>query len=274
MRIFTKIRLQWNGQQYVTDMAESEWFEYSGPVEECKGASAAENAAQANSANLFQALQQDLTTTFGQQQGILNNLNQGWSPIFQAGPSQYGFTPAEDSNLRTQADTGVANNYQQAKQATGEAISSVGGGNVFLPSGSTTQIEANNANAAAGQRSAENLGITQAGYATGRQNFLSAANALSGVASQENPLGYAGTANSANSNAFNEASQINKENQAASPWGALGGILGGVAGSFLGPIGTSLGSSLGSAIGGSAAGDEGSAAGASDSLGSGLSFEF
>ena len=258
MRIFTKLQLEWDGEKYVTDWANSEWHEYDGPIAECKGgASDAEKQSLANQTALFKTLSSDLSTTFGAQQSILNNLTAGWTPIFQAGINQYGFSPAEDSALRTQADTGVANNYQQARRATGETLAAVGGGNTFLPNGATAQLNAQNANAAAGQRSGENLGITQAGYETGRQNYLAAANALSGVSAQENPLGYAGAAGNANNSAFNMADTINKENQANSPWGSIGGILGGIAGSFLGPIGTAVGSKLGGAIGGGFGGGSG-----------------
>ena len=67
-------------------------------------------------------------------------------------------------------------------------------------------------------------------YATGRQNFLNAAGALSGVASQENPLGFAGAAGSTGDQAFKMDTQINEENNS---WknDLIGGLTG-IAGSF------------------------------------------
>ena len=49
------------------------------------------------------------------------------------------------------------------------------------------------------------------------------------MASQYNPTGYAGSANSAGSSAFGSATEVNKENQAASPWNIIDPILGGAA---------------------------------------------
>lgn len=236
--------MDWDGR-----VLESEYFDYEGEVALCKGASSQETSAANTQNQLAQTLLQNYQTQFGNQSAILSAINSAWSPVLKAGPNQYGFSAAEDAALRTQATTGTAQQYANAKKAVGENLAAVGGGNTFLPSSTGAGIQAGIATSAAGQEASQQLGITQAGYATGRQNFLDASSALSGTAQMYNPLGYSGQASSANQNAFEDFNTINQENQAASPWGAIGGILGGVAGSFLGPIGTALGSKVSSALG-------------------------
>ncbi len=108
-----------------------------------------------------------------------------------------------------------------------------GGGNSFLPSGAEADIHSRVAGAAAQQESAQQLGITTTGYATGRENFNNATNVEMGIASGYNPLGYAGAATNAGTSAFNSATEIQKANAAASPWGTIGGLVGGLAGGFL-----------------------------------------
>jgi hypothetical protein len=98
------------------------------------------------------------------------------------------------------------------------------------------------------------LGIKQAGYTQGANDYNSAISAEEQAAGLYNPTGYSGAATSAGNAAASEANTIQQENTAASPWTMVGGILGGVAGSFAGPLGTSIGSKLGSAIGGAAGG--------------------
>lgn len=239
-------------------------FEHRGTVSLLKGATAAETQLQGQQSAFYSTLTDVFNTQFDQQSAILASLNGAMQPILAAGANQYGFSPAEDAAYRSAATDATAAQYSNAAKTLGQNISAASG-NVMIPSGAAGQLEGNLAQTAAQQESSQQLGITEAGYAQGRSNYGLAATTLSGVASQYNPTGYAGSATSAGTSAFNSAETIQKTNAAASPWGAIGGILGGVAGSFLGPIGTSLGSSLGSAIGGAGSGslsDLGGSAGA------------
>lgn len=197
--------------------------------------------------NFSQGLMANYQKQFKGQTAILGQLQSAFAPIVSNGINQYGFAPAEDSALRTQATEGTAKAYQMAKQATGENLAAVGGGDTILPTGTAAGLQNNNAIAAAGQIATQNLGITEKGYDQGRQDFLSAASGLSSVASQMNPLGYAGQATGANESAFTEAQKINEEEQAAKSqmWSTIGGIAGGA---FAGPAGFKIGSSLGKGI--------------------------
>ncbi|MGH9537364.1 MAG: hypothetical protein ACRD3H_05555 [Terriglobales bacterium] len=235
---------------------------YDGPIELAKGADATEKAIADQQSQFYNQLQTNYQTQFAGQSAILKSITDAFTPILNAGPSQQGFSAQELAAMRTQADTGTAQAYQNAKQATGEALAAQGGGNTFLPSATKAGIMANTANQAAAQQAQQQLGITQANYEQGRQNFLSAANVLSGpngVASMMNPLGYAGSATNAGDSAFSSANTVYQQNKAASQglWGELGGIAGGIAGSFIGMpgLGAQAGSSLGSALGGSFGGN-------------------
>lgn len=196
------------------------------------GASSAETSINQSQQQMLTTLMNNYQQMFKGQTGILSSLQNSAAPILAAGPNQYGFSPTEDSALRTLSDTSTANAYQSAKQATDEQMSGVGGGNTFLPSGTEAGINANIATAAANQRANQQLGITESGYATGRQNYINSANILGGVAGQMNPLGYAGATTNAGSSAFGGASQINQQNNAASQ--ILGGLIGGAGSALLG----------------------------------------
>jgi len=233
---------------------ERDEFVWTGPVAWCKGATDQEKATSASQNQLFQTLQQNYSTQFANQSAVLQSLQTAFNPILSAGIGQYGFTPQEDAALRTQADSGTAAAYRSAKAAAGESLAAVGGGNTFLPSSTKAGINASIATSAAQQRAGQQLDITRSGYDLGRQNFLTASNALSGVAQLQNPLGYSGAATSAGNAAFGSEEAIQQADAAASPWSTIGGILGGAAGSFLGPLGAGVGSSIGKSIGGAASG--------------------
>jgi hypothetical protein len=172
--------------------------------------------------------------------------------VLAAGMNQYGFSPQENAALRTQATTGVANQYQQANQATQQQLAATGGGNQFLPTGAQSQLTQQNAQAAAQQQSSEQLGITEAGYAQGRANYMSAAQGMGQVASAMNPLGYAGAANQGGSAAYGSATT--NATQSTQAWEAIGSAVGGLASSALG-MGIGMpGGGLGTFNGGSVGG--------------------
>lgn len=224
---------------------------YIGPITFCKGGPTPDqSAAQTAMANLTATLTANFNAAFGAQSAILQAVNAAFKPIIDAGINQYGFNKAEDTALRTQASEGTAQNYSQAAKAVGENLAARGGGNNLLPSGAEESIKANIAGAAAESESGKQLGITSAGYETGRQNFLAATSGDMSVAQMYNPLGYANAAEGAANSQFNMATQLYNQKKAASPWGTIGGIAGGILGSALGPIGVGIGSKVGGWLGG------------------------
>jgi hypothetical protein len=182
----------------------------------------------------MKTLQANYSTNFAEQQQVLNHLNGVLAPILQAGPNQTGFSPSERAALNTQAidTTGAAS--ANAQRAIGnETAGRSDSGNVG-EAGNVAALKASAASAGAGQLSNEELGITEADYATGRSNFNSAVGAEEGVAGQFNPVGSAGAANAANQSAFGEASKITQEqNQMASDIaGGITSLAGGAMGGF------------------------------------------
>lgn len=254
MRITT--RISWSID--TGEIIEHDSYDYSGPIElACGGPSTQQKDIAADQQSFYKTLQSSFSSNFAGQTNILKSLTASFAPILQAGINQYGFSAAQDSALRSQTTSGVANHYQAAQRATQQRLATVGGGNQFLPTGAAAQLTQQNAVEAANTQSNEQLGITEAGYQQGRQNYLSAANELGGVAQQYNPQGYAGSANEAGKSAF-ESATTNQELQAQAD-AQLGGMIGGLAGTGLGmaiggpagaKLGGSLGGSLGSGIGG------------------------
>ena len=195
------------------------------------GPSQSEKNLQSQEASFDATLQADYAQTFAANQQILQTLNASLKPIVEAGPNQQGFSAGELSSLNTEAIESNAQGVNQAEQAAAQRENAEGGGTTLLPSGVNAQINAEIGSAAESNLSSENLGITQANYAQGRQNWQTALAGEQGVAAGEAPLGYAGATTASNTAAFNEANTINQQsNQEFSD--ILGGVVGGVTGLF------------------------------------------
>jgi hypothetical protein len=230
MKIITRAVLDMNTMQWLPELEES--FEYAGVVALCKDDTNQENAASSLK-DMTKQLQQSFGTNFASQQAIMKNIDDSIKATIAAGPSQYGFSAQEDAALRTQSDEGTAANYRSARQATGEALAALGGGNTFLPSGTAAVLKAQNANAAAAQQSNQNLGITKAGWDTGRQNYANALNIGETSAKVLDPSQYSGQALSGANSTFDAYKTIASE---PTTGGVIGGILGSVAGAAVGGL--------------------------------------
>ncbi|HEX3682202.1 MAG TPA: hypothetical protein VHU83_06635 [Bryobacteraceae bacterium] len=172
---------------------------------------------------------------FAQNQEILNTLTSSLQPIINGGPSQEGYSPQELAALNTQATQQAGQAYAQAKQATDESIAAKGGGDLFVPSGATQQVDADLDISAENNLSNQKLNILQSDYATGLSEYESAIGALSGVpgAIDNASTGAAGAVTNSSNAAANEANAITEANNS---WM---GLLGGVAGAALGTGGVS-----------------------------------
>lgn len=241
MRITTKAEYRWggfgvSGGRYFL----ARWEGYELPAHSrvalCKGPSASEQDVANGQQSFANTLQGDYGTTFANQQSMLNNLTNSLTNTVKGGPGQYGYSAQEDTGLRTQADSGTAAAYKNAKEATGEAAAAAGGGNAVLPTGASSQTNEQLAQSAAQQQSNQQLGITNAGYQQGEQNYQNAVNGLDTVASLENPNGTASAANTGAANAFGSANTVSQQQNAANPWNIAGGILGGAASAAVGGL--------------------------------------
>jgi hypothetical protein len=239
MRVYTESIYRWDEAKKRCVLIYENGFDYpdGAPSALAKGPTSAQIELQTEQASFYKEMTKDYATQFAGQQAILGTLTSAWAPILAAGPNQYGFSAAQDATLRAQAVEGTAQTYQQAEQAVNSGIASRGAGDT-LPSGANEQLRQITANAAAATTSKEQLGITGAGYQQGYNNFTAATNALSGVAAQDNPLGYAGAATSAGSAEGQTAQAIAQESGGI--WNAIGGIVGGFAGKIAGGVGASL----------------------------------
>jgi hypothetical protein len=250
MQINNKIVYQWNNRLGKYILIDRVAEDYTGPILVCKGASAQQSSIANSQQNFMNTLQQDFGTAFSGQQNILNNLSSTLTGILQGGPSQYGFSAPETSALNTLATTGNAQQYANAKAAAGQAAAAAGGGNAVIPSSAAAQTQAGIAQAGAQQQSNELLGIKQAGYQQGNQNFNNAVSGLLGVSGQENPSGLAGQANQAAQGASQSATTVAQMNNAASPWNVVGGVLGGIGSAALNFALPGAGSAIGGILGG------------------------
>lgn len=194
------------------------------------GASALQNQLASEQTQFYSTLTNAFNETFPEQQQILSALTSEFQPILEAGPNQEGFSPAEESAMRTEATDLTARGANQADVAL-NAKEAENGGGAFIPSGANTELEAGLLSSAANENSTLQSNITQANYATGRENFLTAAQELGGTAAEENPLGFAGAATGAGSAANTTEQDIAQENSA---WmGPVFGLLGGLGSSVI-----------------------------------------
>jgi hypothetical protein len=198
-----------------------------------KGPTAQQTDIANSQQNFMKTLQSDFGTAFAGQQNIINGLTKSLTSTLNAGPSQFGFSQPELTALNTTATSGNAQAYQNARAAAGEAAAAAGGGAAVLPTGSQGETQAELAGKASQNLSNNLLGIQEAGYKQGVQNYQFAEGGLQGAAGLENPQGYAGAANTAGDEAMNSATTIQKAKAAANPWSQVGGLVGSLAGAAI-----------------------------------------
>ena len=175
------------------------------------GPSSTQVSLQNSESSFMTSLMQNYNTNFAAQQSVLQNLNQTLGPIVKAGPNQTGFSAQENAALNTQAIDTTAGNYANEERALQNNLSARNDSGNLPESGVDQTLKEQLASASASQLSQEELGITQANYATGRQNFENAVSGEESLAGIYNPNGIASSATQANQNAFREATQINQE---------------------------------------------------------------
>jgi hypothetical protein len=221
MFIITKATLDIETMKWIS----VEGFNYYGPVELCKGDSTAKAAEQEQ--NTFdQQLMNIFQSQYGNQSAALSYLQGKMEPIINAGGT--GYTDAQLASMRTGATDANSSAYQNAQAALQNQITQASGGSKLTGvAGATTQDQAALLNAEAQAQAGSQEQITQANANLQQQNYWNAINALNGVATEENPLGYAGAA-TGGSDAVAGLSQAYTASNQSQLLGALGGIAGGV----------------------------------------------
>lgn len=197
------------------------------------GATQQQKDIQGQQSGFYNQMTQQASQIFGQTSQVFQNLVNTFSPVVAAGPNQYGFNAQEDQNMRSQAITATGQSYKNEKQALGDQIAAQGGGTAVLPGGASVGAQAQLAENAGNETANQLSNITQAGYAQGNKNWLSAAQGLAGAP------GVFGASDSANNVAIGSGtSAADSANQVAtaanSPWNAVIGAAGAVAGQAAG----------------------------------------
>lgn len=187
------------------------------------GASSQQESLEASQASYYQTLQQQASAEFGQSSKIFQDLTSTFEPILAAGPGQTGYTTGEVNNLNSIAATTQGQAYSTSEQAINRQLAATGAG---LPSGVATKVRTGLAGSSAQNLASEQQTIQQNNYAQGNQNWLTAAQALSGATGVYGTAnGAAGAANQGGSAASETANEIAQESNS---WMSLvGGALGG-----------------------------------------------
>ena len=175
------------------------------------GPSHQEEAIAGQQQSLSTLLSSDFSQRFDQQSEALQNLSNMLTPIAEAGPDQAGFGANELAALGTQVGEGVGANYAKASQALNTTLAARGGGSEVLPTGASAALKGTLASSAANELSRQQTQITEANYATGRQNWQQATAGLNALAGEFNPGQFSGQAQKGFEDAFGEANQIQQE---------------------------------------------------------------
>ena len=179
------------------------------------GPSATEQSDQAQMQDFSSQLMNNYGTLFNGQQKVLDSIGQSLNPIVAAGPSQQGFSAAEDSALQTSAINNAGAAAKDAEQvARTFGAGEGGGGTSGITSGITKQIQGAIASQQAGNLGNQENNINLANYQQGNQNYWRAIGGSQALAQDYNPNSTAGTAGGVGGQAFGEASTINEQNNA------------------------------------------------------------
>lgn len=192
------------------------------------GPTAAQTNLQQSQADFYKQATSEATTTFGEDQGLLKQMTDVYSPILAKGPNQHGFSAGQTEDLNAQVEEGTAENYKGAAKAVNESLAARGGGNIPITSGGEEEMRANVANAAAEEESNQESQVKQADYSQGYNEWEQAGQGLGAVSGQLNPTGYSGAATNAGNAEGTTADTIQQEdnsweNAAIGAAGAIGG---------------------------------------------------
>ena len=207
------------------------------------GTHGAENAAAAQQTAFTSQMISEGAAVFGQDSSVFNQLVGTYSPIVKAGPSQEGYSAAEDNAQKAAIIQNAATGYRNAAAATKSGVAGFGGGNTVMTSGTGLTANVGIANEWAGKQATELNKETQANWAQGHQNWMEAGRGL-----QAAPSVLTGaTGFNAQAQEGLKQNMANAQAQdASSNWWAkdlTGAVMGGV-GAFTGQVGKNLANSL------------------------------
>lgn len=186
-----------------------------------------DKAAEASQASFNSTLQSAFSSQFGKQSDITNFLS---GKLESQINNPTGLDDATKASMTSSTINNAATTYQNALKGV-QAQTETRGGPTALPSGVGAQIQGQLAGQEAGTESSGLEAIQQQDAQLKNSNYWNSVNGLNGVASQINPLGYAGASTSGAGAVSNLSSAFTQSNQ-SQLLGALGGLAGGVATGF------------------------------------------
>lgn len=223
MKIYSRIVIDME----TLDVLERDGYEYSGPIELCKGDQTAQNEENSQ-AGFSQQLQNAFQTNNAAQQNQLNFLNNKMQASIN---NPQGYNAQTLASMRAQANDQVSAQDQNVQRSV-NASQETRGGAEALPSGVSSQINAAVASQAAQAGNAAQQNITEQNANLQNQNYWKAVQGEGSVAGMENPEGMAGEETGAANSVSNLGNEVTSS---AGP--TFGSILGGVVGAGLGAAG-------------------------------------
>ncbi len=140
----------------------------------CLGSTPKTDRAEADIAAFTATLKSQAATVFGNDDKVFNNIMNNAGPIFNAGPSQQGFSAAELNNRNALAVTQGANMQRFLAAAGKSGLAGYGGGNALNISGAGANAGADMRQKAAAATAAQLSDIQNKNYEAGRENWKTA----------------------------------------------------------------------------------------------------
>lgn len=219
----------------------------------CGGPSTQQEQIANQEQDFSSMLNADFASRYAEQTGALNSLT-GVIQNIQNGKFAPGFGADTLAALNTNAINTAGAQYRNATQAVAGGLSGLTSSS-GLESGIEQQIKAGLASQAAGNASNALTNIQLANAQQGINNTNTILGGYSGLAGLTSPNALGGLENTASENAFGQATEIHKEQQAGQN-ALIGGITGlvGSALDFVPGIGPALSGGLQGAVGGAMGG--------------------
>jgi len=172
----------------MTDLQFLKFIEGRGVSGAC-GTHGSERAAAAQQSSFTASLLSQASSVFGADSGVFNTMKNAYSALLAAGPSQQGFSAAQQNAMNAAAITNGANQARFAEARLGGQQAGAGGGNAPNASGIGAGSRERLAADVAGQTASELNKIQQENWAQGNQNWQTAGRGLAAAPGVFNNMG-------------------------------------------------------------------------------------
>lgn len=159
---------------FTSKMTDQEFFDFVfiHPVAGACGTHGAEKAAANDQSAFTKSMLSQASTVFGADNGVFNTMKNAYSQLLAAGPSQQGFSAAQQSAMNAAAITRGALDTRTIAGAVGNRQAAFGGGNIPVGASGTGVAETAGVREAVAARTSSELNqIQQENYAQGNKNW-------------------------------------------------------------------------------------------------------